>query len=116
MMLNGVVEEDSLKTIDKHIQGAVDDALKVRGFAVERHRASWPDDVIERCQTLRGDDMVYRRRTTLSVNLGKCRIQSTELEARKRRTGHGILRHEHKLKISHARWTMDESIELDLSW
>jgi hypothetical protein len=43
MMLNGDVGESQLKNMDKHIRGAIDEVLKVRGLPVERHYAPWRD-------------------------------------------------------------------------
>jgi hypothetical protein len=43
MMLNGDVGEKQLIELDKHIRGAIDEALKVRGLPIECHHASWRD-------------------------------------------------------------------------
>ena len=43
LMLNGDVGESQLNKMDKHIRGAIDEALRVRGLPVECHHASWRD-------------------------------------------------------------------------
>jgi hypothetical protein len=43
-MLNGEVGVRQLRDMDQNIRGAVDRVLKVKGFPVEGHHASWNDD------------------------------------------------------------------------
>jgi hypothetical protein len=43
MMLNGDVGKKQVSKMDGFIQGRIDEALKVRGFPVEGHHASWRD-------------------------------------------------------------------------
>jgi hypothetical protein len=43
MMLNGDVGERQLSKMDSLIRGKIDEALKVKGFPIEGHHASWRD-------------------------------------------------------------------------